>query len=74
VCGGGAYNGVLLREWAPRWAAGAGGVDPGWAWRPTASRRWPSPGWATASCERQPGNLPAVTGAGLRVLGALYPR
>ncbi len=75
VCGGGAYNGVLLKEIAE--ALGGGipvasteelGVAPNrvealaFAWLGYRFMR------------RQPGNLPAVTGAaGLRVLGALYP-
>jgi anhydro-N-acetylmuramic acid kinase len=75
VCGGGAYNGVLLRDIAD--ALGGGipvkstdelGVAPNrvealaFAWLGYQFTR------------RKPGNLPAVTGAaGLRVLGALYP-
>jgi anhydro-N-acetylmuramic acid kinase len=75
VCGGGAYNGVLLRDIED--ALGGGipvkstdelGVAPNrvealaFAWLGYRFMR------------RQPGNLPAVTGAqGLRVLGALYP-
>jgi len=75
VCGGGAYNGALLRAIAQ--ALGGGipvastdslGVAPNrvealaFAWLGYRFLR------------RQPGNLPAVTGAaGLRVLGALYP-
>jgi anhydro-N-acetylmuramic acid kinase len=75
VCGGGAYNGVLLKDIAD--ALGGGipvksteelGVAPNrvealaFAWLGYRFMR------------RQPGNLPAVTGAaGLRVLGALYP-
>jgi anhydro-N-acetylmuramic acid kinase len=75
VCGGGAYNGTLLRELAEalggvvKVASTAElGVDPNrvealaFAWLGYRFTR------------RQPGNLPAVTGAaGLRVLGALYP-
>jgi anhydro-N-acetylmuramic acid kinase len=49
VCGGGAYNGVLLRDIAQRSAAAIPVVDRGWASRRTGSRRWPLPGWATAS-------------------------
>jgi anhydro-N-acetylmuramic acid kinase len=75
VCGGGAYNGVLLRDIED--ALGGGipvkstdelGVAPNrvealaFAWLGYRFMR------------RQPGNLPAVTGAsGPRVLGALYP-
>jgi anhydro-N-acetylmuramic acid kinase len=74
VCGGGAYNGVLLRAIAtslggvPVASTEALGVAPNrvealaFAWLGYRFMR------------RQPGNLPAVTGAaGLRVLGALYP-
>jgi anhydro-N-acetylmuramic acid kinase len=75
VCGGGAYNGVLLKEIAdalggtiPVASTDALGVAPNrvealaFAWLGYRFMR------------RQPGNLPAVTGAaGLRVLGALYP-
>jgi anhydro-N-acetylmuramic acid kinase len=75
VCGGGAYNGTLLRELTEALGGGVKvastaelGVDPNrvealaFAWLGYRFTR------------RQPGNLPAVTGAaGLRVLGALYP-
>ncbi|MFK3741162.1 anhydro-N-acetylmuramic acid kinase [Massilia sp. TN1-12] len=75
VCGGGAYNPVLLRDIAdvlggkvPVESTETLGVAPNrvealaFAWLGYRFMR------------RQPGNLPAVTGAaGLRVLGALYP-
>jgi anhydro-N-acetylmuramic acid kinase len=74
VCGGGAFNGHLMRRLAESlpgvavMATGAEGVPPdqvealAFAWL------------AKAFVERQPGSLPAVTGAlGPRVLGALYP-
>ncbi|MBQ5941384.1 MULTISPECIES: anhydro-N-acetylmuramic acid kinase [unclassified Massilia] len=74
VCGGGAYNGTLLRDISAALDGGkvestaALGVAPNrvealaFAWL----------GWRFA--QREPGNLPAVTGArGLRILGALYP-
>ena len=75
VCGGGAYNGVLLRDIEdalggdiPVKSTEELGVAPNrvealaFAWLGYRFMR------------RQPGNLPAVTGAaGLRVLGALYP-
>jgi anhydro-N-acetylmuramic acid kinase len=75
VCGGGAYNGVLLRDIEAALGGGipvkstdALGVAPNrvealaFAWLGYQFTR------------RRPGNLPAVTGAaGLRVLGALYP-
>lgn len=76
VCGGGAYNGALLRELAAALAGQATvestaalGVAPhrvealAFAWL------------AERFLEREAGNLAAVTGArGGRVLGALYPR
>ncbi|WP_034300782.1 anhydro-N-acetylmuramic acid kinase [Herbaspirillum sp. RV1423] len=79
VCGGGAYNAYLLELLEQALHIGAGrsipvlsteslGVAPNhvealaFAWL------------AQRFCLRQPGNLPAVTGArGLRVLGGLYP-
>ncbi|MNY69522.1 Anhydro-N-acetylmuramic acid kinase [compost metagenome] len=74
VCGGGAYNGVLMRSLAAELgvtveSTAALGVEPNrvealaFAWL------------AFRFNERETGNLPAVTGArGERVLGALYPR
>ena len=74
VCGGGAYNGTLLRgigaalDGVKVESTAALGVAPNrvealaFAWL----------GWRFA--QREPGNLPAVTGArGPRILGALYP-
>jgi anhydro-N-acetylmuramic acid kinase len=75
VCGGGAYNGVLLRDLSdalggniPVASTETLGVAPNrvealaFAWLGYRFLR------------RQPGNLPAVTGAaGPRILGALYP-
>ena len=75
VCGGGAYNGALLRDIAdalggniPVTSTETLGVAPNrvealaFAWLGYRFLR------------RQPGNLPAVTGAaGPRILGALYP-
>ena len=73
VCGGGAFNdhlmNLLSRELSlPVSSTAALGVSPShvealaFAWL------------AQRFCERQPGNLPAVTGAkGDRILGALYP-
>ncbi|MEH6436331.1 anhydro-N-acetylmuramic acid kinase [Massilia sp. DD77] len=74
VCGGGAYNATLLRDIGAALdgvkveSTAALGVAPNrvealaFAWL----------GWRFAT--RQPGNLPAVTGArGPRILGALYP-
>lgn len=74
VCGGGAYNSALLR------AIGAelGGVKVestaalGVAPNRVEALAFAWLGWRCLN--REPGNLPAVTGArGLRVLGALYP-
>jgi anhydro-N-acetylmuramic acid kinase len=76
ICGGGAYNGTLLRELAAALegkikveSTAALGVAPNrvealaFAWL------------AYRFTQRAPGNLAAVTGAqGGRVLGALYPR
>ena len=74
VCGGGAFNGHLMRRLALRF--------PGLAVRSTADEGVPPDqvealafAWlAWAFGERRAGNLTAVTGArGERVLGALYP-
>ena len=74
VCGGGALNRLLMTRLAARL--------PGVAVAPTDTLGLPANqveacafAWlARAFVEREPGNLPAVTGAaGLRVLGALYP-
>jgi anhydro-N-acetylmuramic acid kinase len=75
VCGGGACNGVLLGELA----AALGNQVP----VESTERLGVAPNRVEALAfawlgyrfmRRQPGNLPAVTGAaGLRVLGALYP-
>jgi anhydro-N-acetylmuramic acid kinase len=76
VCGGGAFNGTLLRMLAEELGervsvrtTAALGADPShvealcWAWL------------AWRFHDRKSGNLPSVTGAeGERVLGALYPR
>ncbi len=73
VCGGGAFNDELMRQLAQ--------ALPGVNVQPTTSRGLPplqveaaAFAWlARAWHHRQPGNLPAVTGArGPRVLGALY--
>ena len=75
VCGGGARNGALMARLAALW--------PGLAVAATDSAGLPAQqveaaafAWlARQFCERLPGNHPKVTGAaGLRVLGALYPR
>ncbi|WP_404840210.1 anhydro-N-acetylmuramic acid kinase [Aeromonas media] len=74
VCGGGAQNGPLLAELAallPRWrleSTAALGLAPDWV--EGAAFAWLAQRFMT----RQPGNLPAVTGASRpAVLGALYP-
>lgn len=75
VCGGGAYNGTLLRELA---AALGGKVKvESTAVLGVAPNRVEALAFAWLGyrfVQREPGNLPAVTGAkGPRILGALYP-
>jgi anhydro-N-acetylmuramic acid kinase len=74
VCGGGAFNGHLMRRLAAHL--------PGVAVRSSADRGLPPDqveacafAWlARAFVRREPANLPSVTGAaGPRLLGALYP-
>ncbi|MCS3455093.1 anhydro-N-acetylmuramic acid kinase [Aeromonas sp. BIGb0405] len=74
VCGGGAHNDPLLAELAallPRWRIASTaelGLAPDWV--EGAAFAW----LAQRFIARQPGNLPAVTGASRpAVLGALYP-
>lgn len=74
VCGGGALNGDLMHRLAARLPgvrvarSDAHGLDAMQV--EAAAFAW----LAWAHVQRQPGNLPAVTGArGPRVLGALYP-
>jgi anhydro-N-acetylmuramic acid kinase len=75
VCGGGAYNGALLRDIA----AALGGRIPVASTESlgVAPNRVEALAFAWLGyrfLRRQPGNLPAVTGAaGPRILGALYP-
>jgi anhydro-N-acetylmuramic acid kinase len=75
VCGGGAYNGVLLRDL--REALGGEIAVASTQELGVAPNRVEALAFAWLGyrfMRRQPGNLPAVTGAaGLRVLGALYP-
>jgi anhydro-N-acetylmuramic acid kinase len=75
ACGGGAYNGTLLRELAQ--ALGGKVTVESTAVLGVAPNRVEALAFAWLGyrfMERQPGNLPAVTGAkGLRILGALYP-
>jgi anhydro-N-acetylmuramic acid kinase len=80
VCGGGAFNGHLMR----RLAALASGDNRGRTVVASTAEAGVPPdqvealafAWlAQAFVQRRPANLPAVTGArGLRLLGALYPR
>lgn len=76
VCGGGAFNGHLMRRLAAR--AGAGVEVSSTALRGIPPDHVESLAFAwlaRAFCARRAGNVPAVTGAaGPRVLGALYPR
>ena len=74
VCGGGANNAHLLTRLAARLpgarveSTAALGIDP--AWVEAAGFAW----LAYRTINNQPGNLPAVTGAGkYTVLGAIYP-
>jgi anhydro-N-acetylmuramic acid kinase len=75
VCGGGACNGTLLRELAQ--ALGGKAAVESTAALGVAPNRVEALAFAWLGyrfVQRQPGNLPAVTGArGLRILGALYP-
>jgi anhydro-N-acetylmuramic acid kinase len=75
VCGGGAYNGALMRALH---AALGGNTDvQSTAVLGVAPNRVEALAFAWLAYrfhQRQPGNLPAVTGAtGARILGALYP-
>jgi anhydro-N-acetylmuramic acid kinase len=75
VCGGGAYNGTLLRELAA--ALGGKATVESTAALGVAPNRVEALAFAWLGyrfAQREPGNLPAVTGAqGPRILGALYP-
>ncbi|HDZ57913.1 MAG TPA: anhydro-N-acetylmuramic acid kinase [Pseudomonas xinjiangensis] len=74
VCGGGARNSFLMERLQkllkpmPVESTAALGVDPDWMEAMAFA-------WLAWRCNtRQPGNLPAVTGAlGERILGAIYP-
>jgi anhydro-N-acetylmuramic acid kinase len=74
VCGGGARNGDLLARLAAR-LPGIAVVASDTLGLPCDQVEACAFAWlARALVEREPGNLPAVTGAaGSRVLGALYP-
>ncbi len=73
VCGGGALNGHLMTQLQallgkPVHSTDALGISPNHV--EASAFAW----LAARFCDRQPGNLPAVTGArGPRILGALYP-
>jgi anhydro-N-acetylmuramic acid kinase len=75
VCGGGAYNGTLLRDLAAE--LGGKVTVESTAALGVAPNRVEALAFAWLGyrfMQREPGNLPAVTGAkGLRILGALYP-
>jgi anhydro-N-acetylmuramic acid kinase len=75
VCGGGAYNGLLLQDL--RDALGGAVTVESTETLGVAPNRVEALAFAWLGyrfMRRQPGNLPSVTGAaGLRVLGALYP-
>jgi len=74
VCGGGAYNGALLRAISAELdgVKVASTAELGVAPNRVEALAFAWLGWRFTN--RAPGNLPAVTGArGLRVLGALYP-
>ena len=75
VCGGGAYNTDLLRRLSAALPALAVLTSDACGLPPLQVEA-AAFAWLAARClAREPGNLPAVTGAaGPRVLGALYPR
>jgi anhydro-N-acetylmuramic acid kinase len=76
VCGGGAFNDHLLARLAALMPAPAQVRSTAEAGVPPDQVEALAFAWlARAHVQREPGNLPAVTGAaGLRVLGALHPR
>jgi len=74
VCGGGAYNGTLLRAISTELdgVTVASTAELGVAPNRVEALAFAWLGWRFT--QREPGNLPAVTGArSLRILGALYP-
>ncbi len=75
VCGGGAYNGALMRALAAE--LGGNTKVESTAALGVAPNRVEALAWAWLAYrfeQRKAGNLPAVTGAkGARILGALYP-
>ncbi len=68
VCGGGVFNGALLRGLTGAQSTSALGIDP-------MQVEALAFAWLARQCfASAPGNVPAVTGAmGLRILGAVYP-
>ncbi len=68
VCGGGVFNGSLLRALAGAQSTEALGIDP-------MQVEALAFAWLARQCfASAPGNVPAVTGAkGTRILGAVYP-
>jgi anhydro-N-acetylmuramic acid kinase len=76
VCGGGAFNGHLMARLAALLPAPARVLSTAEVGVPPDQVEALAFAWlALAHVRREPGNLPAVTGAaGLRVLGALHPR
>jgi anhydro-N-acetylmuramic acid kinase len=75
VCGGGAFNGHLMRRIAQRVGSQTAVASTGDAGIPPDQVEAIAFAWlARAHVEGRAGNLPAVTGArGARVLGACYP-
>ncbi|MBL8359854.1 MAG: anhydro-N-acetylmuramic acid kinase [Rubrivivax sp.] len=75
VCGGGAFNGHLMRRLGSLAGAGAAvGTTAAAGIAPDRVEALAFAWLARAHCERRPGNLSSVTGAaGPRLLGALYP-
>ncbi|CAD5374315.1 anhydro-N-acetylmuramic acid kinase [Rubrivivax sp. A210] len=75
VCGGGAYNSLLMARIKSRLGAGVAVASTANAGVPPDQVEALAFAWlARAHLRREPGNLPDVTGArAARVLGALYP-
>jgi anhydro-N-acetylmuramic acid kinase len=74
VCGGGAFNGHLMRRLKALLPGMAVGSTAGLGLSPLQVEATAFAWLARACWLRQPGNRPEVTGArGLRVLGAVYP-
>ncbi|UVW29411.1 anhydro-N-acetylmuramic acid kinase [Massilia sp. H6] len=74
VCGGGAYNATLLREIGSALGGIAVASTQVLGVAPNRVEALAFAWLGYRFIQREPGNLPAVTGArGLRILGALYP-